>query len=1478
MADIELARAYVEIIPVTKGISQKTKEQIFPDEKDSRGPAERAGRGFTNHLGKALKRTAAGVGIAAGGLLATSLVKGFGRLAAIENAESKLRGLGNSAEDVSAIMDNALGAVKGTAFGMDEAATTAASAVAAGIKPGKELESYLRLVGDAATIAGTDMSSMGGIFNKVATSGKIQGEVFNQLGDKGIPIVALLADQMGVTAGEIYKMGAAGEIGTEDFLAAMSSMSGAALEGGNTTMGAFKNMGAALSRFGAELLSGIYPLIGPFFSAITGVIDKATDAVGPFIESITPGMQAAAGAALDMVTTLTGSVSGIAEVFRSGDFDPSKWAEGITEDSPLVGAAFAIRDAWETVRDTMTPVVSAIRDAIVAVIPYARDLWDWFSELSLGAKALFGGSVLAGGLAAFGQLGATLGLVAGKVKGLMGPLGKFAPLLRFLGGPIGLIVGGLVTLIATNDDVRASFGNLFEVLVDVLGSTLSTLAPVIGDLAVQLGPVLGAAAIAVGSALQALAPVVVWVVDAVASLLEWMQPALPLLVGVAGGALLLVKVFGVLAPIFTTVFGVVMKVVGVLSKIGPLITAMTGPVGWIIIGVTALGVALWAFFTKTETGRKLWDQIWGGIKNAVAVVVDWITGTAWPAIQAAWSAIAAGALWLYDNAILPAWNGIRTAIGVVAEWITGTVWPALQAAWSAIGAAASWLYTNIMQPVWTGIKTAIAIAVTAVLVYIDLLKWYFSNVIAPVALWLWHNVISPAWAGIQTAIGAVVAWVRDTAWPILKGAFDAIAAGAMWLWQNVLAPAWAGIKIAIGAVVSWLTGTAWPFIQKVWTAIADGATWLWKSVIVPVWSGIQSAIRAVVDWLRNTAWPLVQKVIGWLQLSFEGWKMIAEKVWGAVRSAVDAVVGWFRDTAWPAIRNVIDNLKAGFRLMRDTVRNVWDEVKTKIINPVATWFRDTIGGLFDRVTGGIGDAFGTLRDTVKTAWEGIRDSAKKPVEFLVETIIRDGIIDKYNSVAHDVFGLDKIDRDKFTVGWARGGYTGPGAKHQEAGVVHADEFVIRKESQNSLRNAAPGFLDALNRHGARALDALGYAGGGLVKLRNPFAGSYPRGDGFGARGGRHKGIDWPMPSGAVLKAVGAGTVSHTRNAAAGNKLELSVGNGLVAGYHHLSSYIAGQGSHVGPGADVARVGSTGRSSGPHLHFSLKKDGSYVDPAPYLGAGGAAGDGSGGGWWNPFDGLWDSLKDKVRAGVGDSPFGDTLFEVPKKVIGGAVNWATEKLSALGDWGAEAVGAVTGRARWVGLATQALGMTGNAGPRNLNSMLNRMMQESGGDPRAINNWDSNAKRGTPSKGLMQVIDPTFQAYRDRRAPNDIWDPLANFLASIHYTKSTYGSLRAGWNRAGGYWDGGLVAGGREAAGGVFDNGGWLNPGQVAVNLSNRPEPVFNGAQWDVLAQNLEERGGRDRFGDINVTVEPREGDDPGTFGRRVGEALELELLSL
>ncbi|MCX5300937.1 LysM peptidoglycan-binding domain-containing protein [Streptomyces sp. NBC_00193] len=79
-----------------------------------------------------------------------------------------------------------------------------------------------------------------------------------------------------------------------------------------------------------------------------------------------------------------------------------------------------------------------------------------------------------------------------------------------------------------------------------------------------------------------------------------------------------------------------------------------------------------------------------------------------------------------------------------------------------------------------------------------------------------------------------------------------------------------------------------------------------------------------------------------------------------------------------------------------------------------------------------------------------------------------------------------------------------------------------------------------------------------------------------------------------------------------------------------------------------------------------------------------------------------------------------------------------------------------------------------PGSYEGIHRNIMRESSGNPLAINNWDSNAAAGIPSKGLLQVIDPTFKAYHVPGTPMDSYDPVANITAACNYAAARYGSI--------------------------------------------------------------------------------------------------------
>lgn len=128
----------------------------------------------------------------------------------------------------------------------------------------------------------------------------------------------------------------------------------------------------------------------------------------------------------------------------------------------------------------------------------------------------------------------------------------------------------------------------------------------------------------------------------------------------------------------------------------------------------------------------------------------------------------------------------------------------------------------------------------------------------------------------------------------------------------------------------------------------------------------------------------------------------------------------------------------------------------------------------------------------------------------------------------------------------------------------------------------------------------------------------------------------------------------------------------------------------------------------------------------------------------------------------------------KVKSAMSSW-TEKL--FDEFGAKSLAdyvASAGVEQWRSTVIRALKMEGQYSESNVERTLFQMQTESGGNPKAINLWDSNAQKGIPSKGLMQVIDPTFNAYARAGFNSNIYDPLSNILASIRYAVSRYGSL--------------------------------------------------------------------------------------------------------
>ena len=1185
-----------------------------------RGPMENATKKAMGGVANIAKGAFASVA----GLAATALVKGFGRLQAIEEAQSQLKGLGHDAQSVTTIMENATVAVKGTAFGLGEAATAAASAVAAGIKPGQQLADYLTLIGDSATIAGADFNDMANIFNKVAAKNKVQGEELAQLSERGIPILALLGKEMGKSAEQVGALASKGKISFADFAAAMKAgMGGAAQESGQTFSGALDNVMASLGRIGANFLQGV-------FSEMPGVFMRLQEALGK-VEPVAKN----------------------------------------------VGAAMTQFLKSEQVADALRGLGAAL-----------QTLWGWLTTLG----------------------------------GVLVNVAKWFYDHR-------VAIGGVATVIGTL---------LLPVLVPLVARFIAMQA-ILGTLKVAM---------------------IAWNVATKAA---------------AAGQVIL---------------NTVMRM---------------SPFGLILTAVMALGAGL-VYLWKTNEG----------FRNAVTA--------AWEAVKGAFSGVASVASGLFDR---------------LKQWFTDTVTSV-----TTFGASVRDTFGNVVTAAFDKVKAAAAVVGAFFKTIFDAIATAVRAV-GSVFVWLWQNIIGPVFSGIASFVGAAASLLFNIFRAIVDVVRAVLAIAFLWLWRDVITPVWAGISSAIS--------TAWTFISGVFNTVVTflrgvfAAAWNWlRDLIGTVWGAIRTAISAAWTFISN----VFNTVIGYLRGPFNAaWTWLRE----TLATIWSAITGFIRG-AWTNISNVFNTIigflrgvfAAAWNWISDTVRAVWDRMARGLQRIWETIIKPAFDALLNGVRA-IPGVFEKAKDAVGKAWDGLRRVALKPVEFVVQTILNQGLIRGVNKIGEQ-FGV-KVDYIPWTIQLASGGNVPGWSPNDTADNIPAwltaREFVTRRWAAEKMRRRFPGALEYINKFGSLP----GYRHGGTVfdsdrpgprmggPRTSPIRGARPADAGVWRQLKAWLAANVP---GALVTSAYRPTMTATgkvSNHARGLAVDIVGRAGTTMGqiFNAILSKFGGSALELIYSPAGARQVYRGRS---HMYTGVTRA-NHFDHVHWAMGGfdGPAAEGGGFSIPNPFDVVGSA----VKAMLGKIPGANTLparlaTGMVGKLVDGVSSWFGEKASAVfGSMGssdpASSSAPGAGVTRWSSTVRQALSMLGE--PLSLEAtVLRRLNQESAGNARAVNNWDSNARRGTPSKGLMQVIDPTFRAYAMPGYNSDIYDPLSNILASMRYAKSRYGSLAAAYNRAGGYAEGGDVVKPL-----WYDSGGYLPPGlSLVANGTGRYETVRTHEQEQALRSSM------------------------------------------
>ena len=624
----------------------------------------------------------------------------------------------------------------------------------------------------------------------------------------------------------------------------------------------------------------------------------------------------------------------------------------------------------------------------------------------------------------------------------------------------------------------------------------------------------------------------------------------------------------------------------------------------------------------------------------------------------------------------------------------------------------------------------------------------------------------------------VVTYAQQAALLVASGASKVFAAG-QWLVNAALS------ANPIGLVVLALAGLVAAFVfayqnSEDFRRIVDGAL-----------GAVKAGADAVVQWFNND-------FLGFWNGAFDSAKTTVEG-WGrGVDDTVKAVQNWFSDTGkkigdfaggvgksmgdaakWvddrgKDVRNFVashfgDAMQVGTSKLgelADGARKNFDGIKSffgdwsnafgKLLSGDFEGFNQDANKIMGRMKDGLMNIFNGVKDGAKRIWDMLPADLKRPIQDSVKWI-NDTFVGGINGLLGKLSISFRVPQ---VPGFAGGGYTGNGGKYTPAGVVHAGEVVWSQD--DVAAHGGAGAVDEMRR--ARPNAFPGYVGGGRV-VPNAAQG-------------------WRNYQGSFLSALNAWAAETGRtwymtgNGGARSRADQErayalyrAGRGPLAARPGTSAHEFGLAIDVNP-----RPGEDARSASLLSKYGL---GLTVQHEPWhIGMpGGNKRLPSGG--FNPL-GVMDlgigKFIDSIIGGIpGGDPWKSVVAEVIKKTPQGIEEQAMKTI--------QAVGSALGTARWSPVASQALLMTGQS-LGNLPSLLRRMNQESGGNPRAINLWDSNAKKGIPSKGLMQVIDPTFSRYAMPGHSSDIYDPLSNILASIRYALARYGSLPAAYDRKGGY----------------------------------------------------------------------------------------------
>ena len=1243
-------------------------------------------------------------------------------------------------------------------------------------------------VGTAATFAGHAVRTIG---NSAVVSGikgaagitLISGAILGLIGLVGIAagVIGILGvGLLGLGAAAIPALGAIAigmegiknaameaKAGFDELKSAMTSTLEESMKPGFAALGEVmseiipqaQNVGRA---FG-EVFTGISTLIR---DDLMGELRTMMDGMATFIRELQPGLE-----------TMTIGFMNLGAVFGE---NAAAIGAGFGEMLGHLGAVFTRLESMGTLQalfESLGPILAstgALVGGLVEALALAGQVMAPFVAPLLDAMT----AVLPGLGIALGAVGAAISQVLIALMPILTPLSD-------------LLIRIAPVLASTMVPVAEALVGIVEMLAPILAQFIETMAPVISDVL-----------LAVGDVIVALMPVIQVVVD----LMGQMAPIFTQIVEVLAGVLVslapaLQSLFEALAPIFPVIAQAILDLVTALAPLMPqlaqLVIDLMPVLGFVIEYVIIPAIQFLAWFIIPFL-----VLAFQGVIDTIRKVVDWIVS-----VKDWWIRLG-GTLKEFGLKVGEMSRDVRAKGEEVIGWFRDL--PGKIKGW--LSDAGSWLVDtgkNLIDGLVNGIKSAGSAVKDAILALVP------DAIEGPIKKALGIQSPSRLMMEVGAYVGEGLAIGMEDQIPVVQEKGLALAAAA-------------DPSTPVGATAP----TADPQIPAVTPQAPVAGLALAAGPVDP--TGMAEAVQAALGGVAAPAWENYAATVQSVQSGLLAPATAAAA--GAVSSMAGSV-GASLGSANASVTNTGNVMASTVNgRMIPTWQNAGNQIRNVQAGPMETAFRETRNSV--NYTAG---TFGPAADNISVQWGRLREGTAAPVRWSIQNVFNDGVVGSWNAVS-DLLGTKKMNQ--YPVRFATGGEVpGQGNTDKVPALLMPGEFVFRKSVVQKLgidnlkkinegkdpQGALPNmhYSDVARRFAAGGL-VKGAPGWEAIKRGYDWARSRsgrPYVFGGSAHGGG--GTDCSGYMSGIANAVGGG--DGRRQWATGAFHGQSPGpqgfiRGLNAGFAvgivnggpaggHTAGTIGGL-----PGLPAVNVESGGAHNyvsfgGPavgadHSQFPMKYHLPIVGDQVFVSGGGGGGDSMASLVSAQTDPIWKAVSDKV-AGANfpgmTQPIPKGYMDSFKKATDAKIQKLAEALTSFADPGGAGV------QRWRPMVELLLKRYRHS-LTNTDLTLRRMNQESGGNPRAINNWDSNAKAGTPSKGLMQVIDPTFAAHRDPALSADIWDPMANVAASMRYAVSRYGSLASAYNRPGGY-----------------DAGGWLDPGISTIyNGFTKPEAILSPAE--------------------------------------------------